>query len=159
MERWSRLATARPELARVGRELIHGHGVPLAFLATVRPDGGPRLHPVCPVLADDLFVFVIAGPKLGDLRRDPKVALHSETFPPPRALDALSLTGTVREVRDPSTRSRVAELARRERPAAPDEADLVAEQALFEIRVERLLVTLTTARSGLPAGHTIWPGS
>jgi hypothetical protein len=34
---------------------------PVAFLATARPDGSPRLHPFCPVLAGGRL---LAGPEL-----------------------------------------------------------------------------------------------
>src|SRR5215470_6438545 len=54
----------------------------LGFLATVRADGSPRVHPVCPVIsAAGLHVSVVAGPKQADLRRDGRYALHSETCP------------------------------------------------------------------------------
>jgi hypothetical protein len=58
--------------------------VGLAFLATVRSDGAPRLHPVCPVLSNDrLFVLITpASPKRQDLLRDGRYALQS--FPEPK---------------------------------------------------------------------------
>lgn len=48
------------------------------YLATVRSDGSPRLHPVVPVLASG-SVFVAIGswsPKWRDLRREPRCVLH-----------------------------------------------------------------------------------
>jgi len=54
-------------------------------------DGGPRVHPVCPVIsAAGLHVLVISGPKQQDLRRDGRYALHSETCPPPRQDDGFA---------------------------------------------------------------------
>ena len=54
---WKEFATENPELAEIGENLLFQFGVGLAFLATVRLDGGPRLHPVCPVLSNGrLFV-------------------------------------------------------------------------------------------------------
>ena len=50
MVTWKEFAGAQPELAETGRSLLLQFGVGLAFLATVRKDGAPRLHPVCPVL-------------------------------------------------------------------------------------------------------------
>jgi hypothetical protein len=72
MVTWKEFAVAAPELARAGRALIHQFQVGLAFLATVRKDGGPRLHPVCPVFSEDrLFVLITAeSPKRRDLLRD-----------------------------------------------------------------------------------------
>ena len=41
---WAEFAHARPDLAEAGRRLLYQFGVGLGFLATVRADGGPRLH-------------------------------------------------------------------------------------------------------------------
>ena len=51
MVTWEEFAVAEPELAEAGCSLLYQFGVGLAFLATVRKDGAPRLHPVCPVLS------------------------------------------------------------------------------------------------------------
>ena len=57
---WHEFVAAAPELAATGESLLFQFGVGLAFLATVRKDGGPRLHPVCPVLSHGrLYVLVI----------------------------------------------------------------------------------------------------
>ena len=48
---WRELAAAEPERAEAGGSLLSQFDVGLAFLATVRKDGAPRLHPVCPVLS------------------------------------------------------------------------------------------------------------
>lgn len=45
MATWHEFAQAAPDLAQAGQEQIFQYGVGLAFLATVRSDGGPRLHP------------------------------------------------------------------------------------------------------------------
>lgn len=84
MVTWKAFAEAAPELAQVGRALLNQFGVGLAFLATVRADGAPRLHPVCPVVsADRLFVPITAtSPKRVDLLRDGRYAL--QTFPQPK---------------------------------------------------------------------------
>ena len=52
---------------------------PIAFLATARRDGGPRLHPFCPVLAAGRLFAAIprSSPKGEDLRRDPRCAIHA----------------------------------------------------------------------------------
>lgn len=52
---------------------------PVAFLASIRPDGSPRLHPFCPVLAAGrLFAAIpLSSPKGADLRRDPRCAIHA----------------------------------------------------------------------------------
>jgi len=52
----------------------------VAYLATVREDGAPRVHPVTPHVYDGrLFVRMYpTSPKVGDLRREPRFALHSQ---------------------------------------------------------------------------------
>ena len=157
---WKQFSAARPDLARVGAGLLYEFGgIGLGFLATVRADGGPRVHPVCPVLNDDgLFAFVVPGPKLDDLRRDRRFALHSETFPPPRHDDAFYVTGRAQEHDDPQLRSSLTSQFLRERQL--DEPwPAFGDQALIEFTIQRCLVTLTAGRDGLPAGHTVWHAS
>src|SRR5688572_17751916 len=43
---WSVFERERPDLAAVGSTLLYQFGMGLGFLATVRADGGPRLHPI-----------------------------------------------------------------------------------------------------------------
>jgi hypothetical protein len=101
---WSRFQDERPGLAEAGRGLLYQFGVGLGFLSTVRRDGGPRLHPICPVLAEGrLLAHIIPSAKRDDLHRDGRYALHS--FPVEGNEDAFYLTGHAVAVAD-------AELAR-----------------------------------------------
>ena len=77
MARWSDLAAAEPELAAAGEWLLRSFTV--GYLATVRRDGVPRIHPVTVTLhADALYVSTIAASrKTADLLREPRYALHS----------------------------------------------------------------------------------
>ncbi len=103
MATWASFEAAAPRLAATGRQFFYMYGVGMGFLATVRGDGGPRVHPICPIITDDaLFALIIPGPKL--------------------------------EVRWPGFES----------------------QVLFELEIERCLLTLTEAAYGLPTGHSIW---
>ena len=78
MRTWAEFRHARPDLAEAGRRLLYQFGVGLAFLATVRPDGSPRLHPISPLLTNDaLLGFIQPSPKRQDLHRDGRYALHS----------------------------------------------------------------------------------
>ena len=76
MADWSQLEQEAPDLAAVGRALWERNG--LMYLATTRPDGSPRVHPVAPLLAEGaVFVAMSEGsPKWRDLRRDPRCVLH-----------------------------------------------------------------------------------
>jgi hypothetical protein len=153
---WKQFSEARPDLARVGRGLLYEHGLGLGFLATVRRDGGPRVHPICPLLTEQsLYAFIVPGPKLTDLRRDSRYALHCETFPPPRHEDALYLEGRVTECADRSLRAALTTQLLVERQMQ-DTWPGFDDQTLIEFGIERCLVTLTQARDGLPAGHTVW---
>jgi hypothetical protein len=108
-------------------------GVGLAFLATVRSDGAPRLHPVCPVLSGRrLFVLITAAsPKRRDLLRDGRYAL--QTFPQPKpGSDEFSVTGRATLVEDPAVRSAVLADARHM-------AD--RSETLFELSIDRVLHT------------------
>ncbi len=78
METWGSFAAVAPALAAMGRHFLYQYGVGLGFLATVRRDGGPRVHPICPILTDGaLLALIVPGPKLDDLRRDGRYALHA----------------------------------------------------------------------------------
>jgi hypothetical protein len=105
---WKEFATAAPEIADAGRSLLNQFGVGLAFLATVRKGGAPRLHPVCPVLSGErLFVLITPeSPKLKDLLRDGRYAL--QPFPQPKpGSDEFFLTGKALRVDDAATRAAV----------------------------------------------------
>jgi PPOX class probable F420-dependent enzyme len=53
----------------------------VARLATVLPDGSPHVVPVCPVLdGERLVVAMGGGAKLGNVRRDPRVALVVDDY-------------------------------------------------------------------------------
>src|SRR3954465_13641052 len=77
MASWSDFAAAEPSLAAGIRALLQQYGPGMGYLATVRADGGPRIHPMPPVLTDDgLYCFIVNSPKGRDLERDGRYALH-----------------------------------------------------------------------------------
>src|SRR5437667_7673460 len=74
---WGDFRRLRPDLAEAGRRLLYQFGVGLGFLGTVRADGGPRIHPICPLLTDDgLYAFLAPSLKRDDLRRSPLRAAY-----------------------------------------------------------------------------------
>ena len=72
---WRALEQQHPELAAFCAERLNGR---VAYLATVRKDGSPRVHPITPIIgAGRLFVFMEpTSPKGHDLKRDGRYALH-----------------------------------------------------------------------------------
>ncbi|MBA3553115.1 MAG: pyridoxamine 5'-phosphate oxidase family protein [Actinobacteria bacterium] len=133
---------------------MYQYGVGLAFLATVRGDGGPRVHPMCPLIADDgLFAFLIPSPKREDLHRDPRYAMHS--FAAEHNEDAFYLTGKARSVDDAGARRRLQDQFLRER-GLPDPPDGFDEQELFEFTIERCLHTVTAGHGDPHPRHIPW---
>ena len=154
---WGDFRRLRPDLAEAGRRLLYQFGVGLGFLGTVRGDGGPRIHPICPLLTDDgLFAFLAPSLKRDDLRRDPRYALHS--FPSPQNEDAFYVTGIVRPVEDTQTVAalRAQFLAERKWDSAPLEA---GRDELFEFVIDRCLHTATTGHGDWNPKHVVWRSS
>jgi hypothetical protein len=152
---WTEFERQQPALAGTGRRQFYQVGIGLAFLATVRPDGGPRVHPVCPVISDaGLHLLIVPGPKRQDLRRDGRYALHSEIYPPPRQDDGFAVTGRAREVADAAVLRavRAQVLTERDGKVWPG----FDEEAIFELGIESALLMLTQAEDPFPAGPTIW---
>ena len=147
MATWGEFATSAPELAAAGRRLIYQYGPGTGYLATVRPDGGPRLHPVCPVVtADGLWVFVVPSPKGADLERDGRYALHA--LLPEEVEEEFYVTGRARRVDD---------LAARQRVAVAYHALVPDDHALFALDVERVLHAAYRFRGDWPPVYTRWP--
>jgi Pyridoxamine 5'-phosphate oxidase len=139
MATWPEFAAASPRLAEAIRDLVHQYGPGLGYLATVRADGGPRVHPVSPVITDEgLFCFVIDSPKRRDLERDGRYALHA--FPPEENDDEAYLAGWARLVTDEGQVDRLAQALH----AAPQ-----VDWRLFEFTVD---VAMVARHGGAAAG-------
>jgi hypothetical protein len=152
---WGELHTQRPDLAEAGRALLYQFGVGLAFLGTVRPDGGPRVHPICPLLTDDrLFAFLVPSPKRTDLLRDHRYALHS--FPCAENEDAIYLTGDAAHLDDDALRASLAAQFVAERPQLQITLQDLEPQGLFEFDLDGVLLTRTRGHGDPSPQHTIW---
>ena len=102
MVTWQAFETESAELASFGRERIHRR---VSFLATIRGDGGPRVHPVTPwIFNGHLFVRMFdTSPKVADLTRDPRYALHSMMDNDDGIGGEVALRGEAELVPDPAT--------------------------------------------------------
>lgn len=141
MATWKEFEKQEPAMAEAGRKLLYQFGPGLGFLATVRRDGGPRLHPICPILCEGrLFALIAASPKRGDLLRDGRYALHS--FPAVEVDDEFYLTGraSLRE-------GEIAERVREAMIAAG--ATSTNDETLFELDLEHALLA-TYKKRGEP---------
>ena len=75
MTSWTEFAQQAPALAEFGLGRFQS-GV--AYLGTLRADGGPRVHPVTPIIGEQLFLFMEpTSPKGKDFLRDARYTLHS----------------------------------------------------------------------------------
>lgn len=73
---WAEFAAVKPEMATFGLERLEYH---VMYLATVRKNGYPRVHPFTPFVASGrLFAFMEpTSPKAHDLQRSGLYAMHS----------------------------------------------------------------------------------
>lgn len=129
---------------------------PIAFLATTRPDGSPRLHPVCPVLAAGrLFAAIpLSSPKGRDLRRDPRCMIHA--LPGPQD-DELAIRARARPAgQDPATRAAI--LAAVRPSGVGGMIETVSNDPLFEFDIVRVDVArwLDIGQPGTRAERRVW---
>jgi hypothetical protein len=125
-------------------DLLHQYGPGLGYLATVRADGGPRVHPVSPVVhSGRLYCFIVASPKRDDLSRDGRYALH--TFPSDRSEDEAYLAGRASRVVEPGLVARLAAAMR---------AEPTVDWWLFELAID---VAMAVRNGGTPtAVREVW---
>jgi hypothetical protein len=129
MSRWSAFAEAEPELAAFGEErLLAGP----AYLATVRADGSPRVHPVTPIFgAGGLFLFMEpTSPKGRDLRERGRFAMHNGVPDANGSGGEYWIAGSSEPVDDDSIRAEVARGA----TYTPDDRYVLFELSVTEVR-------------------------
>jgi len=132
MTTWAEFSKAAPDLAAFGERRFCEAEV--AYIATVRADGSPRVHPVTPVLCDGrLYLFMEpTSPKGHDLRREPRYAMHSLVTDQHGNPGEFHIKGRGQLVQDATVLARVAEAA----PYEPEERWI-----LFEFSVEEAAST------------------
>ena len=107
---WQMLEAQAPEMAEFGKQRF---GSRVAFLATIRKDGSPRVHPFTPIVGEGhLFVAMEpTSPKGHDLRRDPRFAVHCSVADMSGGSGEFAVTGRARFIEDPDLRALAARLS------------------------------------------------
>ena len=109
MGSWKEFRQQAPKLAEFGKARFD-RGV--AYLGTVRPDGGPRVHPVTPILGEQLFLFMEpTSPKGKDLQRDPRYTLHCAVEDSGGGKGEFYVRGQAQLVQDSGLRAQAVEAA------------------------------------------------
>ena len=131
---WKALEDQQPELAAFGAERLNGK---VAYLATVRKDGSPRVHPITPIIGQGhLFLFMEpTSPKGHDLRRDQRYALHCSVSDNSGGSGEVIVTGRARFIDDPHLRALAGQLA----SYTPAERYI-----LFELDIDSAVSTIYT---------------
>lgn len=125
MTSWAEFAEQAPEIAAFGEARFRS-GV--AYLGTLRADGSPRVHPVTPILGEQLFLFMEpTSPKGKDLRRDAHYTLHCSVEDSSGGEGEFYVRGRARLTGDPRVRA----LATQASPYEPQD-----HYILFALTVE-----------------------
>ncbi len=97
---WKTLEEKQPELAAFGAQRLNGQ---VAYLATLRKDGSPRVHPMTPIIGQGhFFVFMEpTSPKGHDLRRDGRYAVHCAVTDTSGDSGEFIVSGRARFIDDP----------------------------------------------------------
>ena len=105
--RWEGFAEEAPELAAFGADRLRAAP---AYVATVRADGAPRVHPVTPIIgAGGLYLFMEpTSPKGRDLRERGWFAMHNGVPDSEGAGGEFSIAGRAVVVDDIAVRAAVA---------------------------------------------------
>ncbi len=108
---WEGFEERSPELARIGCERLNRK---IAYLATIKKDGSPRLHPVTAFIGSGmLFIFTEpSSPKIGDLQNDGRYTLHSSVErDPDEALIEFLVSGHAETITDHDIRHKAVVIA------------------------------------------------
>ncbi len=172
MGTWARFESEAPELAEIATRLWPGivaldrrltppQGAPyfeVSYLASIRRDGGPRVHPFCPILAGGRLFAAIprSSPKGWDLRRDPRCAIHALPGPDD---DELCIRARAVEATDGPTRALVKDVV--ERSGVGGMIKTVSHDPLFEFDIEQVDVAywVDVGQPGTRAVRQQWRAS
>jgi hypothetical protein len=130
---WKDFEEQAPQIASRGYDRLNRR---IAYLATLKKDGSPRLHPVTPFIGNGmLFLFTEpSSPKIRDLRRDRRYTLHcSVNRKEGEPLVEFLVEGTAEIINDADVRRQAAEQI----AASPV---VTKEYVLFEYRIDHALL-------------------
>ena len=128
---WRYFNKQSSDMALLGASLLSRK---ISFLATIRSDGSPRIHPVRPIVGDGyLFVFIDQkSPKRSDLLRDGRYAIHCSVFETNGLSSEFMIRGVAMAVDKPEIRGKAVELWG---------ADVPDTYVLFEFSIDSALAT------------------
>lgn len=108
MTRWGRFHQLEPDLAVFAKQRLANAP---AYLATIRTNGSPRVHPITPIVTGQgLYVFMEpTSPKGADLRERSWYALHNRVDDTAGTGGELLVSGRGRLIDDPDVRAVVTE--------------------------------------------------
>ena len=124
---WNEFAALQPDMADFGLKRLEHHAM---YLATVRKNGHPRVHPITPFVASGhLFAFMEPNsPKGRDLQRNGLYAMHSLVTDMNGTNGEFTITGRATQVSEPIMR----DLAVKGCPYSPKERYICFEFKLEE---------------------------
>ena len=103
MSSWKEFRQQVPDLAEFGQSRLASN---VAYLGTIRADGSPRVHPVTPIIGEQLFLFMEpTSPKGKDLQRDPRYTLHCAVEDSDGGGGEFYVRGQATLVQDPAVRA------------------------------------------------------
>jgi hypothetical protein len=129
---WKEFEEFAPEMAALGLERLNRK---VTYLATIKKDGSPRLHPVTPFIGNGmLFMFTEpSSPKIRDLRQDGRYALHcSVDRQEGEPLIEFLVSGIAQVVTDTEVRQQAESIAA--------SSVVIDEYYLFEFHVDKVLI-------------------
>ena len=135
---WRTFEIQAPKIAAFGSARLNGR---VAYLATIRKDGSPRVHPFTPIIGEGHFFAFMepTSPKGHDLNRDGRFAIHCSVTDTSGESGEFIITGKAKQIHDQKLRS----LATRVSSYMPAERYI-----LFEFDIES--AALTKYKEGEP---------
>lgn len=130
MATWEEFAQEAPEIAALGHRILAKYGI--AYLGTVRGDGGPRITPISPVVVDGrLYLGIMPGtPKRADLDRDSRCVIH--TLPGPGDAE-VSLRGRANRISTGTLETLIAQ--------APANVRFARDTIIYEVQLDQVNCT------------------